>query len=348
LNIPVISGYKLDVKSNGTKIAMDTESNEIIINPDESVLADFQERYERWQSRLLSEQCDSVGEAYTADGHKITILGNVGDIATAELALQNGAEGVGLLRTEFLYMNSRRCPKENTQIAKLRNILTLFSTNSIIVRTLDAGGDKNISWLPDKGKRGVRLYLEHKGFIITHLKAILRAGLGYDMQIMIPMVSSAEDVEFAKELLQQAHSELAIENIEHKWPVELGVMIETPSAVFMADELACIADFFSIGTNDLSNYIMATDSAQTSVLRAIKMVLDVAKRRDIDVSVCGEMAGDPMIARLLIGMGAKKLSMNACSIGRVKRAIRDTSLSEMHDMATNALKYKETIPKCTN
>jgi phosphocarrier protein FPr len=356
LNIPAISGVKINSIAKGATVVLDTSVPEVIVDPTDEVLADFNERYRLWQEQLSSDRNDSQGQATSLDGYTVPIYGNVGDITTAELAMQNGAEGIGLLRTEFLYMNSRIPPSENMQTIALEAIFSLFSTSPIVVRTLDAGGDKTIFWMNDGkssmlGVRGVRLYQEYRDYFITHLKAILRAGAEHDLRIMIPMVSVVEEVELVRGMLARAHELLEQSGTPHKYPVPFGVMIETPAAVFMANELAEIVDFFSIGTNDLCQYVMAAEREsksleelanpmQPAVLRAIKMVAEAANANNIDISVCGEMAGDPVTAKVLLGLGIKSLSMNANAIGGVKKMIRGTELSAVKDKVAKALQTR--------
>lgn len=364
LGIPAIGGFRLPANvSTGNKVILDTSTMDIIFNPDENKLAEFEKRYTEWQIQIRRNLEDGEGSAVTKDGTEIPIYGNVGDVATAEAVLKNGAEGIGLLRTEFLYLNSRTMPSEKEQIQVLKDIFRLFKSRPIYVRTIDIGGDKYIPWLPLKkennpfmGVRGVRLYPKEYALFYTQLRSILTAGKNCDIKIMIPMISVIDELIFAKTALENAHKELESESIEHAWPVEIGMMVETPSAVLMADELAKLSDFFSIGTNDLGQYIMAAERGergveyllnpmQPALLKAISMTVDAAKRNNIRVSVCGEMAGDPESAKILLGLGIHCLSMNAQSIGRIKRTVRSADMSKLKEASQKAL---QNAPTATN
>jgi phosphoenolpyruvate-protein kinase (PTS system EI component) len=286
---------------------------------------------------------DSKLNAVTKDGFKVFVRANVGGLRDAKTAAAFHAEGIGLLRTEFMFLSRPDAPDEDTQTAMLREIIGVFGGCPVTIRTLDIGGDKPLPWLalekeenPFLGVRGVRLYRREERLFIGQLRAILRAGLGHNIKIMIPMVSTAEEVRFCKTALETAHAGLLQEGTAHLWPVPLGIMVETPAAALTADELAGVADFFSIGSNDLSQYTMAAErgngalselanARQTAVLRAIAMTARAAGRSGIPVSVCGEMAGDPLLCQTLVGMGINELSMSPPSIGAVKRAITEIS-----------------------
>lgn len=357
LNIPAITGYALpEGAGTGTPVLLDADAGEVILNPSEAQLADFSQRYSVWKNSVAKDFADSQGEAVTLDGVHVPVLANVGDLETAKAAAQNGAEGIGLLRTEFLFMNRRAAPTEEEQLGLLSKIFQPFAALPITVRTLDIGGDKSTPWLdmpeennPFLGVRGVRLYMRRPEVFKTQLRAILRAGHGYDIRLMIPMISVPEEVVFARNTLQNAHAELLEQGLAHCWPLRFGIMIETPAAMLQAEKLAAMVDFFSIGTNDLTQYVMSaergskdlaslSDGMHPAVLQAIGMVAEGAAKHATELAVCGEMAGDPVAAKALLGLGVEHLSMNAPAIGKVKNTIRRIAIKDMVVLAEKAKK----------
>jgi phosphocarrier protein FPr len=340
LGIPGISGYHVDEHAaNGTVIIMDGKNCSVTVNPDAQTQAAFKEKIAGWEEQKKRDLEDSKKNTVTRDGLKVYIRANVGEKRDAKMAAAYHAEGIGLLRTEFLFLSRAEAPDEDTQTAILREILAFFPRDPVTIRTLDIGGDKPLSWLsqaeeanPFLGVRGVRLCQKENQLFMSHLRAILRAGQGYRIKIMIPMVSTVEEVLFCRDAQETAHAGLVREGTAHAWPVPLGIMVETPAAAVMADKLAAVADFFSIGSNDLTQYTMAAErgnsalselaaSRQTAVLRMINTAATAARRAGIPISVCGEMAGDPLLSQTLVGMGITELSMNPSAIGPVKRAI---------------------------
>ena len=255
-------------------------------------------------------------------------------------------------------MNRRAAPTEKEQLELLGRLFQPFAALPITVRTLDIGGDKSTPWLdmpeesnPFLGVRGVRLYMRRPEVFKTQLRAILRAGHGHDIRIMIPMISVPEEVAFAQKALQDAHAELLHQGLPHCWPLRFGIMIETPAAVLQAEKLAAMVNFFSIGTNDLTQYIMSaergskelaalSDGMHPAVLQAIGMVAEGAAKHATELAVCGEMAGDPVAAKALIGLGVGHLSMNAPAIGKVKNTIRSIAVKDMAVLAEKAKKYQ--------
>lgn len=357
MSIPAITGYKMpDEDMTGKNAVMDASRLEVVIDPAPDVLERYNKLVEDWEDSKKADATDSQGQAISADGVYVPIYGNVGDQATALAAVNNGAEGIGLLRTEFMFLNRRLEPSEDEQASALGDILDLFKDKIVTIRTLDIGGDKQLDWLPlpkeDNpflGVRGIRLCMQKKDLFLRQLRAILRAADGHEgVKIMIPMVSVTEEVHFARTMLEEAHASLEKDKIAHRWPVPLGIMVETPSSVLLADYLAKVSDFFSIGTNDLSQYIMCAergglsfeaglmDIFQPPVLKSIEMLAAAAHKHKIELSVCGEMAGDPAAAKMLLGLGVDVLSMNGSSIGRVKRMIRKMALKPAAELAHKA------------
>ncbi|MDR0451748.1 MAG: phosphoenolpyruvate--protein phosphotransferase [Treponema sp.] len=352
LGIPAISGYRLDENTpNGTLVIVDGKNCSVTVAPDSRTQADFREKIAGWEEKKKQDFEDSKKDAVTTDGVKVHVRANVGGKRDAKTAAEYNAEGIGLLRSEFLFLSSPAAPDEATQEALLREILAFFPDEPVTIRTLDIGGDKPLGWLelqkeenPFLGVRGIRLCQKEKQLFMGQLRAILRAAAGFKVKIMSPMISTVEELCFCREMLETAHAGLLKEGIDHLWPVPFGIMVETPAAVMMADKLAGKADFFSIGSNDLSQYIMAAergnaalselaDAHQAAVLRAVSMTASAARKAGIPVSVCGEMAGDPALSKALVGMGITELSMNPAAIGPVKRAITAVSQKEAGEMA---------------
>jgi phosphocarrier protein FPr len=360
LGIPAISGCRLDENTpDGTLIVVDGTNCQVTVNPDSRTEADFKAKIEAkitaWEEKKRRDLEDSKKEAVTADGIKIYIRANVGEKRDAAQAVRYNAEGAGLLRTEFLFLSGTAAPGEETQEAMLKEILAFFPDDPVTIRTLDIGGDKPLPWLdqpveenPFLGIRGIRLCRRERELFTVHLRSILRAAIGFKIKIMSPMISTVEEVCFCKESLEAAHESLQKEGRPHLWPVPFGIMVETPAAVMMADRLAGAVDFFSIGSNDLSQYVMAAERGnaalsqlanahQAAVLRAVNMTAVAARKAGIPVSVCGEMAGDPALSVALIGMGITELSMNPGAMGGVKRAITGISQKEAEKKARACL-----------
>jgi phosphocarrier protein FPr len=356
LGIPGISGCHLDESiANGTPVIIDGKNCSVTVNPDPEIQADFKAKAAAWEEKKRRDFEDSGRNAVTKDGVKVYVRANVGEKRDAKKALEYHAEGIGLLRTEFLFLSRSNPPGEDTQTAMLREILELFPDHPVTIRTLDTGGDKPLPWLdqmkeenPFLGIRGIRLCQRETELFTGQLRAILRAGAGFNIKIMVPMVSCVEELRFCKETLEDAHAALVREGVAHAWPVPLGIMVETPAAALMADKLAGDSDFFSVGSNDLSQYIMAAERGnsalselanphQAAVLQAISMTARAALKAGIPVSVCGEMAGDPVLAKALLGMGITELSMNPLAIGGVKRAITGISRKEAEEIVLRCL-----------
>ncbi|MDR2343829.1 MAG: phosphoenolpyruvate--protein phosphotransferase [Spirochaetaceae bacterium] len=356
IGIPGISGYRLDESiANGTPLIIDGNTCAVTVNPDSRTEADFREKLAAWEERKRRDFEESRKNAVTKDGLKVYVRANVGEKRDAKKAADYNAEGIGLLRTEFLFLSRANPPGEETQSAMLREILEFFPDDPVTIRTLDVGGDKALPWLDQKkeenpflGVRGVRLCQQERRLFAGQLRAILRAGAGFKVKVMAPMVSRVEEVRFCREMLENAHADLERDGIEHAWPVPFGIMVETPAAALMADKLAAVSDFFSIGSNDLSQYVMSAErgnsalselanARQAAVLRAISMTARAARKAGIPISVCGEMAGDPLLSQVLVGMGITELSMSPSAIGGVKRVITRISQKEAEEKAGRCL-----------
>lgn len=304
------------------------------------------------RSRLLEA---SRRPAATRDGVRIEVAANVGGLADARAARHNGAEAVGLLRTEFLFLTRRQPPTEEEQIQALTKIAEVMEGCPIIVRTLDAGGDKPLPYLeqsreanPFLGIRGLRWSLQHQDLFLPQLRAILRAAAGHDFRVMFPMVTQPEEVRQALGLLEAAHHDLETEGLPHAWPVDVGIMVEVPAAALTAEAFAPLIDFFSVGTNDLTQYTLAaerghpsltdlSDALSPAVLRLVQQTVKAADRHGKWVGVCGELAGDPAGAVVLVGLGVRELSLNPAGIPRIKATLRGVDLPAAQDLAGRVL-----------
>ncbi|MCF8483046.1 MAG: phosphoenolpyruvate--protein phosphotransferase [Rhodospirillum sp.] len=332
----------------GDTVCLDGKTGEVVIDPDPDTLADFRKRRADFlRSRRSLGRLRNL-PAETKDGARIHLMANVELPSELEMARESGAEGVGLLRSEFMYMNRAEVPNEDEQYHFLKSIIDGMKGRPVTIRTLDLGGDKLADSLglrdgpnPALGLRAIRLSLARPELLETQFAAILRASAHGPARILLPMIASLEELERARDILEQV-----IRKLKRRKGVilpaalpPLGVMIEVPGAALAADSLAWACDFFAIGTNDLTQYTLAIDRSDQdvahlynplhpAVLRLIQFTVEAANRARIPVSVCGEMAGDPKLAAVLMGLGVTELSMSATNIPLVKRNIRRLSLSE--------------------
>ena len=360
MGIPAVLGVNdLPVgRVNGCSIITDGYSGRVYINPSVRVVREF-ERLRREEEQLsagLSELHDQPAE--TPDGVRIPLYANSGLVSDIRPSLASGAEGVGLYRTEFPFMVRDRFPGEKEQCEVYRKVLESFHPRPVVMRTLDVGGDKSLPYFPIEednpflGWRGIRITLDHPEIFLVQIRAMLKANVGLgNLQILLPMISNPGEVDEAMGLILRAYKELWEEGEEVTMP-KIGVMIEVPSAVFQADHLAERVDFLSVGTNDLTQYLLAVDrnnarvaelydSLHPAVLRALLQIMEAARRHNIPVSVCGEMAGDPAASVLLLAMGMNSLSMSAASLLRVKWVIRSFSHSLARELLDEALKLED-------
>lgn len=337
------------------RLAMDGSTGEVWVDPDDRQLADVTARRNRWEQDRVRQDTAAHEPAVTTDGRRIELFANVSHRGDAEAAVRAGAEGVGLLRTEFLFLDRASPPAEAEQVAALRPIVEAMGGRPVVVRTLDAGGDKRVPYLglareanPFLGVRAVRVSLRHPDVFRTQLRALLRAGTGHDLRVMFPMVSDPAEFDAAVRHLESAHTSLAAEGVPHAWPIRVGTMVEVPSAAMLADELAARCDFLSIGTNDLTQYVLAADrghpglreyhdALHPAVLRLIRRVARAARRRNKVAAVCGEAAGDVTAALLFVGLEVDELSVVPTAVARVKDAIRRTALADLRAVAHQAL-----------
>jgi phosphocarrier protein FPr len=359
LGLPAVAQARSELSnvdlSGPVSVALDGNSGQVWLDPSADFISEFEVRQAEQLRREAEERKASALPATTTDGHLVDIFANIGDVSDVEVALNSGAEGVGLLRTEFLFLDRAEAPTEEEQFTALRAIADKMNGKPLIVRTLDAGGDKELPYLhmpgednPFLGVRAIRLSFSHEEIFDTQLRAILRAGHERDVRIMFPMIASLADLDRATECLEKVHRELEKEKVPHLWPVKTGIMIEIPSAALLAEAMARQADFFSIGTNDLTQYTMAADrgnpglasyhdALHPSVLRLISMVVDGARKHDRLVAVCGEAASDERAAAIFVGLGVKELSLSSAKIPHLKACLRRQSLTGMQKLAYSAL-----------
>jgi phosphocarrier protein FPr len=356
LSIPAIAGVGTAISSFGARrAAFDGSTGEVFFDPSPDEAESFARRSEAWLARR-AKSAIANGRATTLDGTEVELWANVANLADATAGRSAGATGIGLLRTEIMFLDRLTAPGEEEQVARLKQIFETFAGRPIIVRTLDAGGDKPIPYMnmpkeanPYLGVRGLRLSLREMAIFEAQLRAILQAGAGYDLRIMLPMVTEPSELDEARSALARAHAALERDKVSCVWPVPLGVMVEVPSAALLARQLARVSDFFSIGTNDLTQYTLAAergnpalgsyaDAAHPAVLSLIADAVRAAHEATIAISVCGEAAGDEAVALLLTGLGVRKLSMTAAAIPAVAERLTGAELSSLSRAAADALK----------
>jgi phosphocarrier protein FPr len=356
-NLPAVVGLgdSLLQVADGTILALDGESGQVEIGPPPEVVQVYQEREARRVS-LQAEALRQIGEpAITQDGRQVEVVANVGDVASAREALEQGAEGIGLLRTEFLYLERATLPDEEEQVRVYRAIAEVMGQRPVIIRTLDVGGDKPLPSIhrpeeanPALGVRAIRLSRLYPDLLRVQLRAILRAGVAHNLKVMFPLVATLDEVRWVKSLLRQAQAELAAEGVEHVREIEAGIMIETPAAALMADALAAEVDFFSIGSNDLTQYTLACDRGNENlgdlysplnpaVLRLIRGVIEAAHAAGIWVGLCGELAGQRKAIPVLLGLGLDEFSMTPSAIPSARQTIRALSADEAEQLASHVL-----------
>jgi phosphoenolpyruvate-protein phosphotransferase (PTS system enzyme I) len=325
---------------NDDFLIVDGSSGKLIINPDEDTLFKYQERMEKFEEYRAGLERESHLPAITKDGVPLNLTANIELVEEVVAAKDYGAMGIGLFRTEFLYLDLKRFPTEDELLCKYKELVEFMNPQSVTIRTLDINGDKVNPYLapieeanPSLGLRAVRFCLENEDIFITQLKAIFRAAAFGNIKLLIPMISCVEEIIQVKHVISKAIFELEDEDKIFNKDIPLGVMIEVPSAVMIAEHLAEHVDFFSIGTNDLIQYSMAIDrqnpqvdhlyqALNPAVLKMIQMTYDAAKKKGIGLVMCGEMAGDPINIPVLVGMGLTDFSMNSAAIPAVKRVIR--------------------------
>jgi len=360
-------GPALEDLAAGTTVIVDGTAGLVVADPDPATLARALERQTADRTVRAQAVARASAPAITRDGHRIEVVANLGAAAEVETALAQGAEGVGLLRTEFLFLDRQTPPNEDEQVEAYRAILTALNLpgltgaeresaiqRPLIIRTLDIGGDKPVPYLdlgqemnPFLGVRGLRLGLAHPDLLKTQLRAILRAGVAGRVLVMFPMVTTVAEVRAAKALLAEARAELDTAGLPHRLD-GVGIMVEVPGAALLADQFAAEVDFFSLGTNDLTQYTLAADRTNSgvaaladalhpAVLRLIERTAAAAHAAGGWCGVCGELAGDPVAVPILVGLGVDELSMAPAAIPQAKEIIRGLSFAEAQDLARRAL-----------
>lgn len=355
LGIPLISGFA-DWKKikNGTPVIVDGYTSELYFNPNEELLKQYTAKYNQWKKDFYDLKQKAQTPAFTQDGQQITVLSNIGSLSDAQSVGESGADGVGLLRTEFLFLNRKKAPTETEQYIALRDILTVID-KPITLRTLDIGGDKPLPYLhrerednPFLGVRGVRLYKTEPELFSIHIRAVLRAAFNTNTKLMFPMIAQINEFEAVKNQVIAVHNQLENEGIAHLWPIEIGVMIETPAAALIAQELAQKVDFFSIGTNDLTQYIMAaergnkqlseySDPMSLPLLRALALIIESGKASNIPVSLCGELGVLKPSLSILLSLGLTTISLTGASIPEAKNIIRELNFAQLSKQKNSLL-----------
>ena len=359
--IPTIIGLeKFDLLENKAQVVLDGDTGEVVWH-----LAPTEE--ENYRKKLKQQEQEkeyylnlAKKEVVTQDGHKVVVAANIGSDKDIDKALQFGCEGVGLFRSEFLFMSRSAMPNEEEQFAAYKAVVQKCGEKLCIIRTMDIGGDKSLEYLkvppeqnPFLGWRALRISLKRPELFLPQLKAILRAGVYGNVAIMLPMVISLNEIIEAKEFIKLAQAELDKERVPYSKTVSIGIMVETPAAAILADKLAQHVDFFSIGTNDLAQYVLAVDRGNENisylynyfnpaVLKIINDVVCAAKKNNIWVGMCGEMAGDILATELLVGMGIDELSMSGSTIPKVKERITKINLASAQSLVAEVLQFDKT------
>lgn len=360
MGIPAVVGLSglMDTVTDGEIIILDGSQGVCIADPKQETLKMYEEKVRvEFENQLVLKEYTNK-DAITYDGNRIIVAANIGSFTDAEYSIQQGAEGIGLLRTEQFYLSKNTFPSEDEQFEEYKKIAKSFSPKEVIVRTLDIGGDKALNYLnipkeenPFLGYRAIRLCLDQKEIFLTQLRAILRASAFGRLAIMFPMISGYDELIAAKSVLNEAKSQLKAKDIAYDEKIKTGIMVEIPSAAIMADVFAKEVDFFSIGTNDLVQYTLAVDRGNEkvsylydycnpAVIKLIKNVVDAAHASKIQVGMCGGMAGDFLAVPLLVGLGLDELSMAASAIPKVKYTISRIKNEECKKLADTSVQKK--------
>jgi len=360
LGLPAVVGIGSEIMDiqEMSLVMLDGDEGTLVVEPDPAAIEIKRAQSSRLTMKGNEAKKRAREKAVTKDGHRIEVVANIGSVESAATALDAGAEGVGLLRSEFLYLERTHLPDEEEQYQAYRAILDTFGDKPVILRTLDIGGDKELPYLtlakemnPFLGLRAIRLCLAKPEIFKPQLRAALRAGSERNLKLMFPMVATLAEVCSAKKILEECRQELLAEGLPVADHLEVGIMVEIPAAAITADYLAPEVDFFSIGTNDLSQYTMAADRTssavsglanpfQPAVLRLIRDVSTAAHNHGKWVGMCGELAGEPLAIPLLIGLGLDELSMNPPAIPMAKQLLRNLTNDEARKVAEAVLRMK--------
>ncbi len=363
LEIPAIVGTKTIVDSveDGQVIIVDALEGQVILNPTQAEIEEYQAKASEYQA-LRQEWAKLVSApSVTKDGHRVELAANIGTPKDVTGVLENGADGIGLYRTEFLYMDSVDFPSEDDQFQAYKTVLESMGDKGVVVRTMDIGGDKKLPYLPLPeelnpflGYRAIRISLDRQDMFKTQLRALLRASVYGNLRIMFPMIATLSEFRKAKQLLLDIKAELVAEGVEVSDSVQVGIMIEIPAAAVLAHQFAKEVDFFSIGTNDLIQYTMAADRMNErvsylyqpynpSILTLIKHVIDSSHAEGKWTGMCGEMAGDQTAVPLLLGLGLDEFSMSATSVLKTRSLIAKLNLTDMQRLAEKAVNDCQTV-----
>ena len=357
LDMPALVGMK-DISTKiegGEKAIIDGNEGFIIIDPSDELILEYESKIK--EQKEMKERLSLIKdkEAVTKDDRHVEVSANIGNIEDLKIAIENGCDGVGLFRTEFLYMENTHFPTEEEQFAVYKEATEMLGEKPLIIRTLDIGGDKGLDYFefpvednPFLGYRAIRLCLDREDIFITQLKALVRASAFGNLKIMIPMVISVSEIKRSLELIEQIKEEFDKEGIAYNKDLDVGIMVETPASVFMADKLIKYVDFFSIGTNDLSQYTLAVDRGNEfisdlytnynpAVLRAIKHVIDTSHKAGKWTGMCGQFASDTFATELLLGLGLDEFSSASAKVAEIKDIIINSSFKECEDFSNRIL-----------
>lgn len=360
IGVPAVVGMKglLSRLDLNLTVAVDGTSGECILDPDRETLRRFSRM--KSEASVANEKLAGLRdlEAITPDGHRLKLMANIELPVEVDEALARGAEGVGLLRTEYLFFQHHTIPSEDEQTEVYSDMVRRMGGRPVIFRTLDVGGDKVSDYLgakreynPFLGWRGIRFSLANRLLFKTQIKAICRAAMAGSVKIMFPMITGLQELREAKEVFSEAVSELEKSGVEHKSDLDLGIMVETPSAVMVADILATECQFFSIGSNDLIQYTLAMDRGNArvsylyqplhpAILRAIHTTVEAGHKSGIWVGICGEMGSETRLAEVLLGLGLDEISLHGAALPKVKQVIRWTNFSEAQSLAQHLMSLK--------
>jgi len=360
--IPAVLGLSTVTRlvTGDEQIIVDGNSGVVIVDPDQETLTRYEEILNRWQEHEVQLMRLNNLPAETRDGKLIHLKGNIEIPEEVDGVIAHGADGIGLYRSEFLFLRPEGLPTEDEQYESYRHVIEAMEGRPVTIRTLDVGGDKMSDKLqahdeknPILGWRAIRLCLSELELFRTQLRALLRASVHGSLRIMFPMISGIQELNRALDILEEVRKDLRLRSIPFAEDIPVGIMIEVPSAALTSDILARKADFFSIGTNDLIQYTVAVDRGNErvaylyepfhpGVVRLVKMVIDNAHAEGLSVAMCGEMAGDPLAAVVLLGLGLDEFSMSAVGIPEVKQIIRSISLAEAEELVGNIMELRST------
>ncbi|WP_019893024.1 phosphoenolpyruvate--protein phosphotransferase [Allobaculum stercoricanis] len=357
LEIPAVVGTTgiLEAVNTGDVIGMDALDGEVFVNPDAETVERLAVKEKEYKEEKQALKVLINAKSVTVDGHEVELAGNIGNAKDAEQVIANGGEGVGLFRTEFLYMDNDHFPTEEEQFAVYKQVLETMKGKKVVVRTLDIGGDKKLSYFefpeemnPFLGYRAIRLCLDRKDIFKTQLRALCRASVYGKLCIMFPMIATVNEFKDAKAVFEECKAELIAEGTPVSDDIQIGMMVEIPAAAVLADEFSKYADFFSIGTNDLIQYSMAADRMSQKVsylyqpynpaiLRLVNMTIQGAHKNGKWVGMCGAMAGEPNAVPILLGLGLDEFSMSATQILKARKVVNGLSYEQMQEMAQKCL-----------